>query len=245
MLAIDCERCDGTGFLVEDDGVASVARPCGCRRRPPTPADVVAAGLPRRYLHCTLDNYRPQNEGLQQRALSVARAFVEDYPAVGRGILFTGDCGTGKTHLAAAILRRLMLEQGVSGLFVDAQDLLKRIQGSWSRSGEGESESRVTGPALEAEILVLDDLGASRSTAWAEETLGHLLSVRYNEDRITLVTTNCLALEMDDDPQAREQLPANRVLLGDRVPERVLSRLHEMCRVVQIEGPDHRRRPAG
>lgn len=205
--------------------------------------DLVRAGVPRRYVHCTLEGYKPVN-ALQKTALAVARAFCEDHPAVDRGILFTGNCGAGKTHLAAAILRRLMLEQGVSGVFADYQDLLKRLQATYSRqAGEGPTEDDILQPVLEAELLVLDDLGSRRSTPWAEETLGHVLTVRYNERRLTILTTNLL--DLDEESGSLDHLPGGNVLLSERVSERVLSRIHEMCRVVNVEGPDHRRAGRG
>jgi DNA replication protein DnaC len=240
MARPDCPRCEGTGFVVqeEDDGRLSTALRCACGRHEPSEADLTATGLPQRYLHCTLENYRPVNN-LQRDALSVARSFTDSYPAVDRGLLFTGHCGVGKTHLVTAMLRELVLEQGVRAVFVDYQDLLKRIQLTFSRGGGGATEEEVIAPVLEAELLVLDDLGARRTTPWAEETISHLLSVRYNEERVTLITTNLQDIEADGG--SREQLPGGNVLLSERVSERVLSRLHEMCRIVFVDGPDHRR----
>jgi DNA replication protein DnaC len=238
MAVATCVECDGTGFVSAGEGAP--VRRCGCQGRRATSADLAAAGVPRRYLHCTFENYAPANP-LQRTALAVARTFVESYPAVERGILFTGPCGAGKSHLAAAILRRLVLEQGTRGVFADYQDLLKRIQASYSRGpGEGPTEEDVLAPVLEAEVLVLDDLGSRRSTPWAEETIGHLLTVRYNEERTTILTTNLLGIEAL--PEQRDDVPKDNVLLSERVAERILSRLHEMCRVVLVDGPDHRRR---
>ena len=227
MAQENCTRCEGTGFIVDDESPSAVATRCDCAFHEPTERDLLDAGLPQRYVHCSLANYRPINN-LQRDALAVARTFVECYPAVDRGILFTGPCGVGKTHLAASLLRELMLEQGISGAFADYQDLLKRIQATFSK-GQGLSEDQVVQPVLEAEVLVLDDLGARRTTPWAEETISHLLNVRYNEQRITIITTNLQ--DMEADAGTREHLPGGSVLLSERVSERVLSRLHEMCRV--------------
>jgi DNA replication protein DnaC len=222
----------------DSDGRLSTALRCACRRHEPSEADLSAAGMPQRYLHCTLENYEPLNN-LQRDALAVARSFTDSYPAHERGLLFTGHCGVGKTHLATAMLRELVLEQGVRAVFVDYQDLLKRIQLTFSRSGGGVTEEEVIGPVLEAELLVLDDLGARRTTPWAEETISHLLSVRYNEQRVTIITTNLQDIEAE--AGSKEQLPGGNVMLSERVSERVLSRLHEMCRIVFVDGPDHRR----
>lgn len=239
-----CIACDDTGFVVEQSGSVSVARRCGCQERERGEPDLAAAGVPRRYLHCTFDSYVPvPGAPGQKAALAVARAFAESYPAVDRGILFTGTIGTGKTHLAVAVLRALVLEQGVRACFADYLDLLKRIQATFGRgsSDEAPSEWDVLAPVLEADLLVLDDLGARRATPWEQETIGHLLTVRYNEQRTTLITTNLVEVE----PHLRDHaLPPGLTGLHERVDERVLSRVHEMCRVVHVGGEDYRRRQA-
>ena len=63
--------------------------------------------------------------------------------------------------------------------------------------------------------------------------------MRYNERRLTILTTNLL--DLDAESASIDHLPGGNVLLSERIPERVLSRIHEMCRVVNVEGPDHRR----
>jgi len=214
-------------------------RRCACEAHLPSIEDLTRQGMPRRYVHCTFDAYQPRNAS-QRRALSVARAFTEEFATARQGLLFTGTCGVGKTHLAAAVLRELVLDQGVRGAFADYQDLLKRIQATFSRQGPGgPSEEDVLGPVLTADVLVLDDLGSRRSTEWAEDTIAHLLNVRYNESRLTLITTNLLDLDPDA-TGGRHQVPGDNLLLADRLPERVISRLHEMCRKVHVVGPDHR-----
>ncbi len=241
MVETGCQRCDFTGFLVREEGSREVAVPCACARRARGVDDLVAAGVPRRYLHCTLDNYAPDHP-LQRRALATVREFVAAWPAEDRGLLLTGDCGTGKTHLATAVLRTFVLDHGAVGCFADYQDLLKRLQATFNRSaGEGVTEDDILAPVLEAELLVLDDLGSRRSTAWAEETLGHVLTVRYNEQRTTILTTNLIDLP-GNAADMLAHLPAGREALQQRIPERTLSRIHEMCRVVHLEGADYRRR---
>jgi len=242
VARLDCERCDGTGFVPSEDGGAAVRR-CPCEARAATDDDLVTLGMPRRYLHCTFDSYQPRNAS-QRRALALARAFAEEFATARQGLLLTGTCGVGKTHLAAAVLRSLVLEQGARGAFADYQDLLKRIQATFSRSGPGSpSEEDVLAPVLRADLLVLDDLGSRRSTEWAEDTIAHVLNVRYNENRLTVLTTNLLDLDADASG-GRHQVPGDNLVLADRLPERVISRLHEMCRKVHVVGPDHRVREA-
>ena len=101
-----------------------------------------------------------------------------------------GPCGVGKTHLAVAALRQIVL-RGHTGLFYDYRELLKEIQDSYNSENQA-TEMGVLEPVLTAEVLLLDDLGASKPSPWALETVGHILNSRYNDKRITLVTTNYL-----------------------------------------------------
>ncbi len=96
----------------------------------------------------------------------------------------------GKTHLAVAALKEIVL-RGHSGLFYDYRELLKEIQDSYNAESQS-TEMSVLEPVLKAEILVLDDLGSSKPSLWALETVGHILNTRYNEKRVTLLTTNYL-----------------------------------------------------
>jgi DNA replication protein DnaC len=151
------------------------------------------------------------------------------------GLLFMGPCGVGKTHLAVAILRAL-LEKGVECLFCDFRELLKTIQDSYNPVVQT-TEMQVLAPVLDTEVLLLDDLGASKPSAWVLDTVGHILNTRYNGKRVTLITTNYL-----DAPAARgpSSSLARDDSLTDRIGERMRSRLHEMCRTVELRAPDFR-----
>ena len=96
-----------------------------------------------------------------------------------------------------------------------------------------------------ARSIVLDDLGASKPSAWVLDIIGLVLNARYNERRMTILTTNYL-----DEVPAAEPAPrlpgGQRVVvredsLGDRIGARMRSRLFEMCRTVEVFAPDFRR----
>ena len=89
------------------------------------------------------------------------------YPAVDRGLLLADPCGVGKTHLAAAVLRGLV-EKGVPCLFCEFGALLREIQDSYNPVSQT-SEMKVLAPVYEAEVLVLDELGASKLTDWVRD----------------------------------------------------------------------------
>lgn len=223
-----CPACFGTGMEVVD---GKGARRCRCRTGEAQARLIEAARIPRRYGECTLSGYRPaDNNGSQFRAFNYAYRLVRDYPAVDRGLLFMGPCGVGKTHLAAAILHGL-LKKGVGCRFYEFGALLKEIQCSFDPESKV-SEVKLLAPVYEAEVLVLDELGASKPTDWVREMMMQIVNTRYNEKRLTIFTTNYL----DDRRSAGDET------LEERIGVRLRSRLYEMCRTVVVEGPDYRRR---
>ena len=105
-------------------------------------------------------------------------------------------------------------------------------------------------PVFEAEVLLLDELGAMKTSEWVWDTVSLILNTRYNEKRTTLITTNfpdlppgALAGPRSSFSQAELTRAAARdETLGDRIGERMRSRLHEMCRIVEMQGKDFRLR---
>ena len=231
-----CAHCGGTGFVILDDAGRRRARPCVCRaaaRARPTDLQefLQAARIPRRYQDCEFENfaaYGPHQLSLQGAKTWVMR-YAEEYPLNDRGILLMGPPGVGKTHLAAATLRRLALEKGVPCLFCDVQDLLRQLQATFDRQS-GMSELELLKGVLSTEVVLLDDLGGRQFSPWVEETLSHIVTTRYNESRATLVTTNYM-----DEPST-----GRGPTLKDRIGPRVYSRLHEMCHLVKVESQDFR-----
>jgi DNA replication protein DnaC len=208
------------------------ARRCRCRTKGVRAKLLDAARIPRRYEECSLDNYEPaNNNGSQLRAFNYAYRLVREYPLVNRGILFMGTCGVGKTHLSVAILRELIEKRGATCLFYEFGSLLKEIQNSYNSVSQT-SELKVLTPVIEAEVLVLDELGATKPTAWVRDTMMQVINTRYNDRRLTIFTTNYV----DERGQSSEEP------LEDRIGARLRSRLYEMCRTIVINGEDYRRR---
>jgi DNA replication protein DnaC len=224
-----CSFCFGSGMeVVQGRG----ARHCRCRTQDARAKLLEAARIPRRYEECSLGNYQPtNNNGSQLQAFNYAYRLVREYSAVDRGLLFMGTCGVGKTHLSVAILHELMEKKGVSCLFYEFGSLLKEIQNSYNPISKI-SELTVLSPVIEAEVLVLDELGATKPTDWVRDTMMHVINTRYNDRRLTIFTTNYL------DGRRAER----NEILEDRIGVRLRSRLFEMCKTVQIEGEDYRRR---
>ena len=177
---------------------------------------------------------------------SCARSLWRAYPLEtgGTGLLLTGSIGVGKTHLAVGILQALVAERGATGLFYDYRDLLKQVQNSYNRQVQA-TELEILQPVFEAEVLVLDELGASKPTDWVWDTVAHILNTRYNDRRTTIITTNYanagpLGAEAGQSAFAQARTASREETLGDRIGERMRSRLQEMCVAVEVRGTDFR-----
>jgi DNA replication protein DnaC len=250
MANKNCPHCQGTGWKsVETKGVRGVVR-CECEGASETQSLFARAQIPPRYEHCAFENFdiRKDATGQPNPSLAAAKMYaqklVEEYPT-DFGLLFVGHTGVGKTHLAVATLRELIVRKGVPCLYYDFLKLLKDIRDSYNPVAQT-SELRVLEPVLEAEVLLLDELAASDPTDWVRETLAYIINSRYNRKRVTLITTTLPYREA-----APPRPTAVRTPSGDAVPdvERSLnrlgptlsSRLYEMCKVVEIISDDYRK----
>ncbi len=222
-----CPICKGSGWAPAEDG--SGVRRCRCQESARQERLLAEARIPKRYEHCDLDSYLP-HDASQKSAKMFVQHFLDKYPQIDVGLLFLGNCGVGKTHLAVALLKRVIVEKGDGGLFYDFRDLLREIQASWNSVSQT-SELEVLRPVLEARVLVLDELGANKPTEWVRDTIAHIINCRYNDKKLTVFTSNYL------DAPAKQ----GEENLADRIGIRLRSRLYEMCREVEIRGVDFRK----
>ncbi len=226
-----CSLCDGTGWiLVEENGI-EMARRCECAEERMRERSVSRAGIPDRYRHCTLENFdlwNPEDPTLG-KALRLVQEFVDLYPNVDKGLVLMGPVGTGKSHLAVAAMQQVLREKRppARGRFADFTSLVLEIQMTFDGSG---SSREILRPLVECDLLVLDELGAGKTSPWVMDLLYYLVNTRYLENRLTIFTTN-----YSDFPKK-----TGEESLTDRVSQRIRSRLWEMCNRIELRGRDYR-----
>jgi DNA replication protein DnaC len=182
------------------------------------------SGLSRRFRGYTFANFRPMASNGAGRALIRVEEYLanwEENREEGRGLYLCGGVGTGKTHLAVAILNELVRKKRVPSLFVTVPELLDNIRQTYNKPGRNLDEWMDA--VQNAEFLVLDDLGSERPTEWVRERIFVIVNHRYREALPTVFTSNI----------GPEELPA-------QLSARTASRIIAMCEGVEIEGDDYR-----
>jgi DNA replication protein DnaC len=228
---MSCSLCNGTGWKAIVGDAGRVTR-CDCWREATTTKLVGAARIPSRYQHCTVSTFVTyENEGLL-RTVRACQKFADEFPTVDKGLVLIGPPGIGKSHLAVAVLKQAILTRGARGIFYDVRELLKLIRSTYNPVVKT-AEMEILQPVMDADLLVLDDIGAEKTSEWVEETLNLIVNTRYNERRPTIFTSNFEEKDDRTDPDS----------LLVRVGFRMHSRLYEMCEFLEYDGADFRHAP--
>ena len=177
--------------------------------------------IPARYQRMSFENFVDTDRQIH----TMQKALLQK-----RGVYLHGDCGTGKTHVACALMLDWFanaLRQSNEGKrqhptskFISTVNLLLKFKETFNtRSGEAELIRKYTS----IELLLLDDIGAERATTWSKDTIITLVGLRDEDKRQTIFTSNL-----------------NLQAISESYDDRISSRIGGTCAVVKLAGPDRR-----
>ena len=256
-----CATCGGSGYVRGRDADGyEFMRACGRAGIALRVARFNDAALPARFHDARLSGYEaaatPGNnqkamrglvEGLRDRLIDAQRSDGSIEPGV-RGLGLAGSPGVGKTHLLCALTRELTIDFGMAVRYADFSGLLWDLK---ARFESGAGEAALLGPLIDADVLVLDEVGKGKASEWDISIVDALVTGRYNRRKTIVFATNYAFAGDTGSTDLNRAALASRSgggpvaeSLRDRVHDRVFSRLAEMCDWVTLVGPDARRSPA-
>jgi hypothetical protein len=172
----ECALCQGRGWVVTVDHGAGLARRCSCRDEQPLRDQLLAAGVWESHLHCSRATWRGDWPAAQ----------LHEFGSKGHLCTVFGPVGTGKTHLATAILGEWLLAGG-RGLWREASSAIESIKRGLAAGNADRLVDELKSPA---HLLVLDDLLTEQGTDWSEFLLSHVLRYRQGRQLPTVITAN-------------------------------------------------------
>lgn len=182
-----------------------------------------SARLPKRYMGKTLADYKEDADNKD------AVYFAQNSAQYGLGAYLYGECGCGKTMLAA-IIAQMWLELDKSVIFIKVPALLDDLRATYNGDG---NESDIYAAMHSADLLVLDDLGMEKPSRFAGTTLCKIIDDRYDNDAATIITSN--------NPLHKVERDLNNAHDGENLNgTRLVDRLKQFCRPIKLKGGSRR-----
>lgn len=167
-----------------------------------------------------------ENSMLDDSHMKLAKVYSEKFiekNGTNQGILFYGNCGTGKTHATSCIANYLMSNYKTV-LILSMSTYLNKLRTEWS-----EAENKVIELVKECELLIIDDFGTESNTEWVSEKIFNLIDTRYRTNKAIIITTNL------NYNKEIEKCDIKKVF-GDRIRDRI----NEMCFPKLVKGTSKR-----
>ena len=160
---------------------------------------------------------------LQPAAFNACRRYAETFlDNQGESLALIGeDYGIGKTHLAVSVGNYVLSNFMRSVVFTTGQELMLRLRATFSNRDATEYE--LLSAIRDADLVILDDVGKEKYSEYVESIYYHVINSRYVASKPILLTSNLAWAD-----------------LGERIGYAAMSRLSEMCRVVEMRGNDYR-----
>ena len=184
-----------------------------------------------RFKSRTFETFIPTKETF--RAFQAVKKYVdnfEEYMVSGTGLIISGNCGVGKTHLAAGISQELN-SKGFSTIFGTLISLMDRIKKTYN---QGQDDSKIFYDYCNVDLLIIDDLGKEKVTEWLLEKFWSIVNHRYENNKPIVITSNYLS--------ENELIQKFSINCDSSIAESIVSRICEVCRGIRMNAPDYRRR---
>mgnify|MGYP002882769603 CR=1 FL=1 len=241
----DCQICEGRGFVIGVEDGYEVSLTCQCRSVLNRVRQYNDACLPADYGEKQLDGleiYPSSNLGKVRKQLKVY--LTKPDPLAQKGYLLFGPPGVGKTHILCSVVRDLTLDRGIACKYVDFFHLSERIRSCLGDRNDKRPED-ILEPLVEVPILAIDEMGKGMCTPFEIHIIDQLITRRYNANRRVLITTNYWPAKMMEETEELNVKPGRHLKrigesLEERTDERIVSRLYEMCEMIEVRGNDFR-----
>ena len=225
-----CSMCNNTGVIYTNESVTF------CPRK--KSINIYNSSLiPARFSKCRNTRFDNGNWEIRERsiqnALEYSVKYVKEFPNV-LPPFFVGAPGLGKTHLSVSIISELVFAHNNKCLFKQFRDLLSDIKDIYVKN---ESEKEYVDFLCEYDVLVVDDLGTTRMSEWETSVLDNLIDKRYNSKKHTIFNSNLAFLN----GKKYKQSDSSKIL-DYKIGDRNISRIFEMCHVLELTGTDFRKK---